>query len=179
MDDFARKTNPLKIFPASLVQPVSNPNSEIHVRRAPLPHGYLSNFVDFKPIHENDNQVLIDLTPHKHKFDGYTYSIPDSKDVRIPIGEPKKYVPYYPSDDLVKALLTLDKALKPLLDTDSYNSALHPPLNPVLALVLSRYGKYISSKSRLYSYTATNNMHNNRPFGQYKYECDENPVFVK
>ncbi|XP_015184906.1 PREDICTED: uncharacterized protein LOC107070875 [Polistes dominula] len=71
----------------------------------------------------------------------------------------------------------VDQLTKLTLNGDSYNNDLHPPTNPVLALILSRYGKYVSGlrNPRLYSYMAVNNIHNNRPFGQYKQECEEEP----
>ncbi|XP_043289548.1 uncharacterized protein [Venturia canescens] len=58
-----------------------------------------------------------------------------------------------------------------------YNSQLHPPPNPILSLILSHYGRYLSGNHRpkIYSYMAVNNIHNNKPFGQYKLSCDEGP----
>lgn len=81
--------------------------------------------------------------------------------------------------DITTAIKALDRFLSEALNADSYNSQLHPPPNPVLALVLSRYGRYVpgTRNPRVYAYTAVNNMHNNQPFGTYKYECDEQPIY--
>lgn len=84
-------------------------------------------------------------------------------------------------EELTTAIVTLDRFFKSFLNSESYNSALQPPTNPVLALILSRYGVYVPSslKSHPYAYMAVNNIHNNKPFGQYKYEYNENPIFDK
>lgn len=76
------------------------------------------------------------------------------------------------------AIVTLDRHLKPFTNLDSYNSDLHLPTNPILALILSQYGRYIPGSPRLYSYMAANNIHNNKPFGQYKYESDTDPIYI-
>ncbi|XP_047360977.1 uncharacterized protein LOC124953509 isoform X1 [Vespa velutina] len=88
--------------------------------------------------------------------------------------------PYQDSQDITSAIKFLDRFLSRTLNGDSYNNELHPPTNPVLALVLSRYGRYVSGprNPRLYSYMAVNNIHNNRPFGRYKQECEEEPRYV-
>ncbi|XP_032667193.1 uncharacterized protein LOC116842300 [Odontomachus brunneus] len=82
--------------------------------------------------------------------------------------------------DVATAIKALDRFLSETLNADSYNSQLHPPPNPLLALVLSRYGRYVpgTRNPRVYAYTAANNMHNNKPFGIYKYECDEQPIYA-
>ncbi|KAL2738546.1 hypothetical protein V1477_011905 [Vespula maculifrons] len=87
---------------------------------------------------------------------------------------------YHDSQDITSAIKFLDRFLSRTLNGDSYNNELHPPTNPVLALVLSRYGRYVAGprNPRLYSYMAVNNIHNNRPFGQYKQECEEEPRYV-
>ncbi|KAI4483986.1 hypothetical protein M0804_007442 [Polistes exclamans] len=84
---------------------------------------------------------------------------------------------HHHSEDITSIIKFLDRFLSRTLNGDSYNNELHPPTNPVLALLLSRYGKYVSGlrNPRLYSYMAVNNIHNNRPFGQYKQECEEEP----
>lgn len=86
--------------------------------------------------------------------------------------------PHRNSQDITAAIKALDRFLTGVLNDDSYNSVLHPPPNPVLALVLSRYGRYVpgSRNSRVYAHMAVNNIHNNKPFGSYKLECDELPV---
>lgn len=88
--------------------------------------------------------------------------------------------PHRNSQDITAAIKALDRFLTGVLNDDSYNSVLHPPPNPVLALVLSRYGRYVpgSRNSRMYAHMAVNNIHNNKPFGSYKLECDESPVYV-
>lgn len=81
--------------------------------------------------------------------------------------------PHEPPKDLAASFSTRDWFL-----TDAgYNSPLHPPPNPLLSLILSHYGRYLSGKQhpKIYSYMAVNNIHNNRPFGQYKLSCDEGP----
>ncbi|XP_014474144.1 PREDICTED: uncharacterized protein LOC106744163 [Dinoponera quadriceps] len=82
--------------------------------------------------------------------------------------------------DITTAIKALDRFLNEALNADSYNSQLHLPPNPVLALVLSRYGRYVpgTRNPRVYANTAVNNMHNNKPFGIYKYECDEQPIYA-
>ncbi|XP_025163481.1 uncharacterized protein LOC105182070 [Harpegnathos saltator] len=82
--------------------------------------------------------------------------------------------------DITTAIRALDRFLSEALNVDSYNSQLHPPPNPVLALILSRYGRYVpgTRNPRVYAHTAANNMHNNQPFGIYKYEQDEQPIYT-
>ncbi|XP_066581443.1 uncharacterized protein [Prorops nasuta] len=81
------------------------------------------------------------------------------------------------SEDIETAIGTLDRFLSGALNRDGYNSELHPPTNPLLALVLSRYGHYLSGprNPRIYAYMAVNNIHNHKPFGQYKLQSDEEP----
>ncbi|XP_026675000.1 uncharacterized protein LOC108631813 [Ceratina calcarata] len=89
--------------------------------------------------------------------------------------------PHRNSQDITTAIKALDHFLSRALNDDSYNSALHPPPNPVLALVLSRYGRYVpgARNPRVYAHMAVNNIHNNKPFGSYKLECDELPTYVR
>lgn len=81
------------------------------------------------------------------------------------------------------AVATSFSTLDWLLADKGYNSPLHPPPNPIISLVLSHYGRYIPGprQPKFYSYMAVNNIHNNRPFGQYKLSSDEAPdvTFVK
>lgn len=57
-----------------------------------------------------------------------------------------------------------------------YNSPEQTPPDPFVALFLSHYGKYLPAGggslgdhyNNLYSYLASNNLHNNKPFGSYK-----------
>ncbi|XP_011873763.1 PREDICTED: uncharacterized protein LOC105565293 [Vollenhovia emeryi] len=89
---------------------------------------------------------------------------------------------YYPRrgpQDLTAVIKALDRFLSRTLNDDSYNSKVHPPPNPVLALILSRYGRYVPGprNPRVYAYLAANNIHNHQPFGKYKYEFDEEPIY--
>ncbi|XP_034937666.1 uncharacterized protein [Chelonus insularis] len=74
--------------------------------------------------------------------------------------------------DVVGSAIT---SLDWFLGNKSYNTPLHPPPSSLLALVLSHYGRYLPStrSPRVYSYMTVNNIHNNRPFGQYKWACDQ------
>lgn len=82
--------------------------------------------------------------------------------------------------DITTAIKALDRFLSGALNSDGYNSVLHPPPNPILALVLSRYGRYVpgTRNRRIYAHMAVNNIHNNKPFGRYKYEYDEEPIYA-
>jgi hypothetical protein len=82
--------------------------------------------------------------------------------------------------DVTAAIKALDRFLSRTLSNDGYNSELHPPLSPILSLVLSRYGRYVpgTRNPRVYAYMAVNNIHNRQPFGKYKYECDEEPIYT-
>lgn len=60
-----------------------------------------------------------------------------------------------------------------------YNSLNHLPVDPLLAVFLSNYGLYLpslygikSNYNNLYGYLASNNIHNNKPFGLYKIFSD-------
>lgn len=60
-----------------------------------------------------------------------------------------------------------------------YNNLNHLPVDPLLAVFLSNYGFYLPSLygikanyNNLYGYLASNNIHNNRPFGLYKVFSD-------
>lgn len=60
-----------------------------------------------------------------------------------------------------------------------YNNANHLPVDPLLAVFLSNYGHYVpslygihSGYNNLYGYLASNNIHNNKPFGSYKIFSD-------
>lgn len=88
--------------------------------------------------------------------------------------------PYYDQRDLTTAIKLLDRFLSRTLNADSYNSELHPPPNPILGLILSRYGAYVPGirKPRVYANMAVNNIHNNKPFGRYKLELDEEPIYA-
>lgn len=89
--------------------------------------------------------------------------------------------PHRDSQDITTAIKALDHFLSGVLNDDSYNSELHPPPNPVLALVLSRYGRYVpgARNPRVYAHMAANNIHNNKPFGSYKLECEELPTYAR
>ncbi|XP_011260400.1 uncharacterized protein LOC105253809 [Camponotus floridanus] len=113
--------------------------------------------------------------------DRYLTDEPD--DDKLPYREKAELSTYYRRDpqDITAAIKTLDRFLSRTLNDDSYNSKLHPPLNPVLALILSRYGRYVpgTRNPRVYAYMAVNNIHNNLPFGRYKYEHDEEPIYAR
>lgn len=60
-----------------------------------------------------------------------------------------------------------------------YNNLNHLPVDPILAVFLSNYGFYLQGMygrhnryHNLYGYLASNNIHNNRPFGFYKIFSD-------
>ncbi|XP_041988958.1 uncharacterized protein LOC121740352 [Aricia agestis] len=60
-----------------------------------------------------------------------------------------------------------------------YNSLNHAPVDPLLAVFLSNYGYYLPglfgyqrNYKNLYGYSASNNIHNNKPFGAYKIFAD-------
>lgn len=60
-----------------------------------------------------------------------------------------------------------------------YNNLNHLPVDPLLAVFLSNYGFYLPSLygiranyNNLYGYLASNNIHNNKPFGLYKVFSD-------
>lgn len=82
--------------------------------------------------------------------------------------------------DITAVIKALDRFLSRTLNDDGYNSKVHPPPNPVLALVLSRYGRYVPGprNPRVYAYLAANNIHNHQPFGKYKYEFDEELIYT-
>ncbi|XP_076384705.1 uncharacterized protein LOC117220524 [Megalopta genalis] len=92
----------------------------------------------------------------------------------VPTSEPHRN-----SQDITAAIKALDHFLTGVLNGDSYNSGLHPPPSPVLALVLSRYGRYVlgARNPRIYAHMAVNNIHNNRPFGSYKVESEQEPSY--
>ncbi|XP_044729449.1 uncharacterized protein LOC123292800 [Chrysoperla carnea] len=52
------------------------------------------------------------------------------------------------------------------------------PSDPYIELLLSHYGKYLpkfsGSPKHFYSHITVNNLHNNQPFGNYKYVQDRN-----
>lgn len=67
----------------------------------------------------------------------------------------------------------------PLRTPYRYNSLNHFPVDPVIAVSLSNYGYYLpglygrnSNYGNLYGYLASNNIHNNMPFGFYKIFSD-------
>ncbi|CAL1680156.1 unnamed protein product [Lasius platythorax] len=113
-------------------------------------------------------------------LDEYLTDEPD--DDKLPYRGKAELSTYYRRgpQDITAAIKTLDRFLSRTLNDDGYNSKLHPPPNPVLALVLSRYGRYVPGTRypRVYAYMAANNIHNNQPFGRYKYESDEEPIYA-
>lgn len=131
---------------------------------------------DVKPIYEqNLDQHRVTSNHQDHADDGTSsYYIPSSgHNSAAEWNDPTKA--HHSPDELTSAIASLDRLLRPLIDADSYNTSLHPPVNPVLALILSRYGRYVpgTQNPRVYSYMASNNIHNNKPFGKYKHSSDE------
>nr|XP_012221285.1 PREDICTED: uncharacterized protein LOC105671579 [Linepithema humile] len=111
------------------------------------------------------------------------YLTEELDDSKLPYREKAESTAYYyhrRPQDLTAAIKALDRFLSRTLNDDSYNSKLHPPPNPILALILSRYGRYVpgTRNPRVYAYMAVNNIHNHQPFGKYKYEHDEEPIYV-
>ncbi|XP_072742481.1 uncharacterized protein [Anoplolepis gracilipes] len=113
-------------------------------------------------------------------LDRYLTDEPD--DDKLPYRGKAELSTYYRREpqDITAAIKALDRFLSRTLNDDGYNSKLHPPPNPVLALILSRYGRYVpgTRNPRVYAYMAANNIHNNLPFGRYKYEYDEEPIYA-
>ncbi|XP_045465741.1 uncharacterized protein LOC123674728 [Harmonia axyridis] len=74
------------------------------------------------------------------------------------------------SNPLLEALL-LSKPLAIPAKFTGHNTLQHQPINPYIALLLSHYGRYVAAPGEgkgIYSYVASNNYHNNKPFGSYK-----------
>ncbi|XP_076655566.1 uncharacterized protein LOC143360519, partial [Halictus rubicundus] len=125
---------------------------------------------------EHDRQAPRRQTSYQVVEERDEYRTDNSDDARLPYRE--KVLTPHPhrnSQDITAAMKALDHFLTGVLNGDSYNSGLHPPPSPVLALVLSRYGRYVlgARNPRLYAYMAVNNIHNNKPFGNYKMESEQ------
>lgn len=67
----------------------------------------------------------------------------------------------------------------PIRFSNRYNSLNHLPADPLLAVFLSNYGYYLPGQYGIsnkyhnsYGYLASNNIHNNKPFGSYKIFAD-------
>lgn len=76
---------------------------------------------------------------------------------------------------LIAAIL-LTSTLGLMHKEQGFNHPQHLPVNPYVALFLSHYGRYLPLNGRkhgIYGYTASNNYHNNKPFGSYKISEDE------
>lgn len=127
---------------------------------------------DLKPIYETSQEPIYKQTAD-YNTNGYFYNKPISQNIKIF----KDYYdkPEYSFPDLTAVILELNRLIQAIEKTKSYNSVLHIPTNPTLALILSHYGKYTieTPKHHSYSYAASNNVHNNKPFGQYKYAIEE------
>ncbi|KAJ8931221.1 hypothetical protein NQ314_015892 [Rhamnusium bicolor] len=70
---------------------------------------------------------------------------------------------------LAALLLSASLGLSPKSATSNHPELL--PINPYIALLLSQYGRYVPHHGTgrgLYGYAASNNYHNNKPFGSYK-----------
>lgn len=113
-------------------------------------------------------------------LDGYlTEELDDDK---LPYRGKVETATYYRlgPQDITAVIKALDRFLSHTLNNDGYNSKVHPSPNPILALILSRYGHYLPGprNPRVYAYLAANNIHNHQPFGKYKYEFDEEPIYT-
>ncbi|XP_016841623.1 uncharacterized protein LOC107981181 [Nasonia vitripennis] len=175
--------NPIKIISPTIVTTnakyhTANLSKNVLRRNLVLEGLKLSDTI--KPIYETEYKKDI-YTPLIHNFTDYIYNRPYYDKLTSLKGDFMTMPAYHSSQELTNAVLSLDRYLKPLLNEGSYNSAVHQPINPVLALVLSRYGKYIAGRlsPAIHSYMAVNNIHNNKPFGQYKYENDDDNVYTK
>ncbi|XP_060525049.1 uncharacterized protein LOC132701269 [Cylas formicarius] len=73
---------------------------------------------------------------------------------------------------LLSALLLSSSLGIPTYKYQGFNHPDHLPVNPYIALLLSQYGRYLPINSLngkgIYYYGASNNYHNNKPFGSYK-----------
>ncbi|XP_060824531.1 uncharacterized protein LOC132911702 isoform X2 [Bombus pascuorum] len=140
----------------------------------------------------NGTRLLAEVEYHPHVPRRSSYQVveeldeyltDDSDHAGLPPyrGKAQTTNPHRNSQDITTAIKTLDHFLSGVLNDDSYNSELHPPPNPVLALVLSRYGRYVSGarNPRVYAHMAVNNIHNNKPFGSYKLEREELPTYAR
>ncbi|XP_062525205.1 uncharacterized protein LOC110385287 isoform X1 [Bombyx mori] len=81
------------------------------------------------------------------------------------------------NDDLPNYALSRRLTRSMPIKMPRYNN--HLPLDPLLAVYLSNYGHYLpgvyglnNKYYNLYGYLASNNIHNNRPFGSYKIFSD-------
>ncbi|XP_063374473.1 uncharacterized protein LOC134662132 [Cydia amplana] len=81
----------------------------------------------------------------------------------------------YPSNESLYPSNAFPVSLIPV----RYNSLNHLPVDPLLAVLLSNYGFYLhgfyglqNNYKNLYGYSASNNIHNNKPFGSYKIYSD-------
>ncbi|KYM79670.1 hypothetical protein ALC53_09893 [Atta colombica] len=108
------------------------------------------------------------------------YLTDELDDDKLPYEKVETYYRRGPQD-ITAVIKALDRFLSHTLNDDGYNSKVHPPPNPILALVLSRYGRYVPGprNPRVYAYLAANNIHNHQPFGKYKYEFDEEPIYTR
>ncbi|XP_017770270.1 PREDICTED: uncharacterized protein LOC108557997, partial [Nicrophorus vespilloides] len=82
----------------------------------------------------------------------------------------------FESNPLLAALYLSSSLGIPPVST-GFNHAQHLPINPYVALLLSHYGRYLNlppnrTSKGIYGYTASNNYHNNKPFGAYKIQED-------
>ncbi|XP_043511012.1 uncharacterized protein LOC122529218 [Frieseomelitta varia] len=141
------------------------------------------------PSNRTTLQSVVGYHPHVPRRSAYQvveeldeYLTDNSDHAGLPYrGKAQATNPHRDSQDITTAIKALDHFLSGVLNDDSYNSELHPPPNPVLALVLSRYGRYVprARNPRVYAHMAVNNIHNNKPFGSYKLECEELPTYAR
>ncbi|XP_011302104.1 uncharacterized protein [Fopius arisanus] len=145
--------------------------------------------IDLLPVHYTQNPLIpVSNRPTEVETSRPVYEIiedeysPTSSPVKIHSAVETLVSPSniknekYHHDVQANAVATAITTLDWLMDNKGYNSPIHPPPRPVIALVLSHYGRYlpIARGPRVYSYMAVNNIHNNQPFGQYKWEAGEN-----
>lgn len=121
---------------------------------------------------------------------GYEYNPPDTKNLKNNLIQHLFKYNKIENDNLQNyALSRRPKVVNPprnvgyqpwhIKDPSRYNSMNHLPVDPLLAVFLSNYGYYLQGQygiqnnyNNLYGYLASNNIHNNRPFGHYKLFSD-------
>ena len=141
---------------------------------------------DTRPVYESNNYGDVAYTKHRVSNDERDYVGPEGNRAREQSTNPNTVTTFghhrlteqpHESTRYASRETLLFSTLDWFLTDKGYNSQLHPPTNPIINLILSHYGRYLpgSHQPKIYSYMAVNNIHNNRPFGQYKLSCDEGP----
>ncbi|XP_053976559.1 uncharacterized protein LOC128875197 [Hylaeus volcanicus] len=143
-------------------KPISASTQRLEIKN----HPYVPRQASYRVVEELDEYLMDDLDHTRSPYRGKVQTTnPNRGDTQ----------------DITTVIKALDHFLTGVLHDDGYNSELHPPPNPVLALILSRYGRYVlgARNPRVYAHMAVNNIHNNKPFGSYKLECEEVPTYVR